>query len=232
MGQTEHRDRGPDARRVRATIERLVSDGNALACSDGTRHDLFPVAASAAEGEALRGWVVREGATRTVEVGLGYGVSALHVCEGLLADVDTAGRHVALDPSQATRFSGCGPQFLEDAGVAGMMEHRAERSEPALARLLGEGRSFDLALVDGDHRFDGVFVDLFYLGRLVRPGGVIPRASPPPASSLVRWSPVRWLPGRPGRSFRSRPGVQSGGLRRLWPRSGPGPSRASTRRRA
>jgi len=27
--------------------------------------------------------------------------------------------------------------------------------------------------VDGNHRFDAVFVDLYYLGRLLRPGGVM-----------------------------------------------------------
>jgi hypothetical protein len=75
-------DTGPTqaARRVRGVIERLVREGTALARSDCTIHDLFSVAASAAESEALRGWVVREEATRTVEVGLGYAVSALHVC--------------------------------------------------------------------------------------------------------------------------------------------------------
>jgi hypothetical protein len=36
----------------------------------------------AAEGEALREWVVRERATRTIEIGLGYGISALFICEG------------------------------------------------------------------------------------------------------------------------------------------------------
>jgi predicted O-methyltransferase YrrM len=117
--------------------------------------------------------VVREGATRTAEVGLGYAISALHVCEGLLLGAGPKARHVAVDPFQETRFSGCGLLFLEDAGVAGMVEHLAERSEGALPRLLGEGRAFDLAFVDGDHRFDGVFVDLFYLGRLVRPDGVV-----------------------------------------------------------
>jgi predicted O-methyltransferase YrrM len=40
-------------------------------------------------------------------------------------------------------------------------------------RLLAEGRRFDLAVVDGSHRFGAVFVDLYYLGRLVRPGGII-----------------------------------------------------------
>jgi hypothetical protein len=42
-----------------------------------------------------------------------------------------------------------------------------------LPRLVAEGRRFDLAFVDGNHRFDGVFLDLVYLGRLVRGGGIV-----------------------------------------------------------
>jgi predicted O-methyltransferase YrrM len=158
---------------VRGVIERLVRDGTAVAHSDGTLHNIFPVAVYAAEGEALREWVLSEGATRTIEIGLGYGISALHVCEGLLGNADSAARHVVLDPNQATRFANCGLQFLEEAGVAGMVEHHAEASEIALPRFLGEDRRFHLAFVDGNHRFDGVFLDLVYLGRLVRPGGIV-----------------------------------------------------------
>jgi len=154
-------------------IEGLVRDGTAVASYDETLHSLFPVAVSAAEGEALREWVVREGASQTIEIGLGYGISALHVCEGLLANADPAAQHVAIDPYQARRFSNCGLQFLEEAGVAGMVEHHEEESLTALARLLGEARSFNLAFVDGNHRFDGVFTDLVFLGRLVRAGGII-----------------------------------------------------------
>jgi predicted O-methyltransferase YrrM len=153
--------------------ERLVRDGTAVARSDGTLHSLFPVAIPAAEGEALRYWVTREGASHTIEVGLGYGISALFICEGLLANGDPAARHVALDPHQATRFAGCGLQFLDEAGVAELVEHHAEESEIALPRFVGEGRRFDLAFVDGNHRFDGVFLDLVYLRRLVRPGGIV-----------------------------------------------------------
>lgn len=166
-------DRDSSLRRVRGVLERLLRDGTAVARSDGTVHDLFPIAVSAAEGEALRGWVVRERATRTVEVGLAYALSALHLCEGLLAGGDPAARHVAIDPMQGTFFSGCGLQFLEEAGVAEMVEHHEEASETALPRFLAEARGFDLAFVDGNHRFDGIFVDLFYLGRLVRPGGIV-----------------------------------------------------------
>jgi predicted O-methyltransferase YrrM len=158
---------------VRDVIARLFRDGTAVARSDGTLHDLFPVAASAAEGEALRGWIVREEATQTVEVGLGYGISALYICEGLLENSSQAPRHVVIDPYQATRFSDCGLQFLDEAGVGDMVELHAEDSRISLPRFLDEARSFDFAFVDGNHRFDGVFVDLSYLGRLVHPGGIV-----------------------------------------------------------
>jgi predicted O-methyltransferase YrrM len=158
---------------VRGVIERLVRDGFAVARSDGTHHSFFPVAVYAAEGEALRDWILQEGAGRTIEIGLGYGISALYICEGLLGNADTAIHHVALDPHQATRFSNCGLQFLDEAGVAKMVEHHAEESQIALPSFLGEARSFDFAFVDGNHRFERVFVDLFYLGYLIRPGGIV-----------------------------------------------------------
>ena len=59
MSSTNELDRDSALRQVRRVIERLVGDGTAVARSDGTLHNLFPVAASAAEGEALRGWVLR-----------------------------------------------------------------------------------------------------------------------------------------------------------------------------
>jgi cephalosporin hydroxylase len=54
-----------------------------------------------------------------------------------------------------------------------MVELHAEESQIALPRFLGEARRFHLAFVDGNHRFDGVFVDLVFLGRLVRAGGIV-----------------------------------------------------------
>jgi predicted O-methyltransferase YrrM len=95
------------------------------------------------------------------------------VCEGLLRTGDPAASHVVLDPHQATRFGNCGLQVLEEAGVASLVEHHAEQSQIALPRFLREGRRFDLAFVDGNHRFDGVFLDLVYLGHLLHPGAVV-----------------------------------------------------------
>jgi predicted O-methyltransferase YrrM len=151
----------------------LLRERTAVARSDGTSHNLFPVAVNAAEGEALREWVRRENATFTIEIGLGYGIAALFACEGLLANGDTAARHVVVDPYQATRFANCGLQFLDEAGLVELVEFHPDGSEIVLPRFLTEGRSFDLAFVDGNHRFEGVFLDLIYLGRLVRAGGIL-----------------------------------------------------------
>ena len=151
----------------------MTEHGSRVAESDGSTHDVRAVAISPGEGEALARWVVREKATRTLEIGLGYGFSTLHICEGLIRSGNAGVRHVALDPFQAKRFANCGLQALREAGVAHLVEHHAEVSQIALPAFLREGRRFDLAFVDGNHRFDAVFLDLFYLGRLLPRGSVI-----------------------------------------------------------
>ena len=156
----------------REVLDRLLRDGELVAGSDGSRHSIFPVAIGAREGEALEAWVRREGASRTIEVGLGYGIAALFICTAL-ADAGHDGPHVAIDRHQSTRFAGCGLQALAEAGLAHMVEFIEGPSEVVLPRLLAEGRTFDFAFVDGNHRFDGVFLDLVYLGRLVRTGGIV-----------------------------------------------------------
>lgn len=136
-------------------------------------HDLYPVSVTAAEGEALREWVQREDAAHTIETGFGYGISTLFLCDGLLANAHAGARHVALDPNQSSEFADCGLQLIDEAGLAEVVEFYPEASEIMLPRFLAEGRRFDLAFVDGNHRFDGVFLDLVYLGRLVRGHGIV-----------------------------------------------------------
>jgi predicted O-methyltransferase YrrM len=153
-------------------LERVQGEGSVTA-PDGSVHDLFPVAISVAEGEALRERVIREGASRTLEVGLGYGVSTLYICDGLIENGDESAMHVAVDPFQSSRFANCGLELLAEAGVAQLVDYHPEPSQLVLPRFVLEGRVFDLAFLDGDHRFDGVFVDLYFAARLVRAGGVV-----------------------------------------------------------
>ena len=110
---------------------------------------------------------------RTIEVGLAYGVSALFVCEGLAINGDERARHTVIDPHQARSFGDCGRQALDDAGFTARLDVFAEESQRVLPRLLDDERRFDLAVLDANHRFDGVFVDLVYLGRLLHPGSIV-----------------------------------------------------------
>jgi predicted O-methyltransferase YrrM len=117
--------------------------------------------------------------TRTLESGLGFAISTLYICEGLLASGADA-RHVAADPyqfiglpSQTTRYAGVGLQVLEEAGVRDLVEFYDQESQIVFPRLLADGREFDLAFLDGNHRFEGVFLDLIYSGRLLKEGGII-----------------------------------------------------------
>jgi predicted O-methyltransferase YrrM len=91
------------------------------------------------------------GAERTIEVGLALGMSALFLCHAVLAG---GGRHVAIDPFQLESWNGAGLRTLREAGVDELVEVIEEESQLALPRLVGEGRAFDLAFVDGDHRFE------------------------------------------------------------------------------
>jgi predicted O-methyltransferase YrrM len=157
------------AERVRAVRERLFAE----------RPDLFPVAIGLEEGLALRDCVKREGARATLEAGLGWAVGTLFVLEGLLANGDDV-RHVAADPWQhrglafhRTMYDGAGLKVLEEAGVRDLVEFHEEESQVVFPRLLSEGREFDLAFIDANHRFEGAFVDLFYSGRLLREGGIV-----------------------------------------------------------
>jgi predicted O-methyltransferase YrrM len=138
--------------------------------SGGNPVELAPHSSERAQGEALRDLAVAEGAERTIEVGLALGMSALFLCQAVLP---RGGRHVAIDPFQAESWNGAGLRTLREAGVEELVEVIEEESQLALPRLVAEGREFDLAFVDGDHRFEGVFLDLYFMTRLVRPGGLV-----------------------------------------------------------
>ena len=136
----------------------------------GDSIELSPHSIECDQGEALRELAVAEGAERTIEVGFALGMSALFLCQAV---VPRGGRHVAIDPFQWSSWGGAGLRALEDAGVSAHVELIEEESQLALPRLVSEGRNFDLAFIDGDHRFESALLDLYFMTRLLRPGGLI-----------------------------------------------------------
>lgn len=165
--------------RVRAVRASLLAAGTVVADADSGPVELAPIAIGEREGLSLLAWVRREGAQRTIETGLGFAISTLFICEGLLAN-GPGGRHTAIDPYQLesapehrTRYAGVGLRILEEAGARDIVEFHAEESQIVLPRLLAEGRRFDLAFLDGNHRFESVFLDLIYAARLLREDAIV-----------------------------------------------------------
>jgi predicted O-methyltransferase YrrM len=154
---------------VEAVVEAIYARGSTLD-EDGNAVELVPHSVDRVQGQAMRDLAIAEGAEYTIEVGLALGMSALFLCQAVLS---SGGRHTAIDPFQRESWNGAGLKTLRDAGVEELVDVIEEESQLALPRLVAEGRRFDFAFVDGDHRFEGVFLDMYYMTRLVKPGGLV-----------------------------------------------------------
>jgi predicted O-methyltransferase YrrM len=128
----------------------------------------FPTAIPRAHALELARLVREEGARRTLETGMAYGLSTIAI-----ASAAPDGRHIAIDPGQHGDFQGVGMLNAQRAGVADRVELIEEPSELALPRLAADGVELDFALIDGMHLFDHALVDFFYADRMLRDGGVV-----------------------------------------------------------
>ena len=122
----------------------------------------------------LRGLMLERRPTRTLEVGLSFGGSALTIAASHRELGHSAQQqHLTIDPYQHSVWDNSGLNALERAGLIGFVDHRSQFSSIALAELLGENRMFDLIYIDGSHRFDDVFVDAYFAFRLLSDDGLV-----------------------------------------------------------
>lgn len=160
-----------DVTRVREVRSRLVREGPSR-----TRHherDFETVTLPERDCDLLRDLLIAEGTATVVEVGLAYASSALAIGEALVTIDPPHPRYVVIDPFQESIWSNVGWELLRSAGLDGIATLMLAPSSTALAQLAAEGFIADAAFVDGSHRFHEVFVDLYFLRKIVRPGGLI-----------------------------------------------------------
>lgn len=162
-----------DARRerIRQVRNRLERDGPPW--SRDREGDFATVTVSRADCDLLRDLLIAEGAETVVEVGLAYASSALAIGEALAAVDPPRPRHVIIDPFQESAWRNVGRELLHSAGLDSIAELMTAPSSIALAQMANDGLVADAAFVDGSHRFHEVFVDLYFLRRIVKPGGLI-----------------------------------------------------------
>jgi predicted O-methyltransferase YrrM len=154
--------------RVRRMRRELAEDGPRNARAEG---DFERVSIPDRDGDALRDLLLAEGARVVIEIGLAYGSSALAIAEALVSGSRGA-VHLIIDAYQ-DRFHDVGWNAIIAAGLSDVCSLLRERSQLALPGLIADGLGVDAAFVDGSHAFHNVFVDLFFLGELVRPGGLV-----------------------------------------------------------
>jgi cephalosporin hydroxylase len=110
---------------------------------------------------------------RTLEVGLGFGGSAmLFTASHRQAGHPPMAQHTAIDPFQ-TDWNDMALVALDSAGLRGYLDFRPEFSSIALPTLVREGARFELIFIDGSHFFDDVFVDFYFTTQLLADGGVV-----------------------------------------------------------
>ena len=76
-------------------------------------------------------------------------------------------------PESKSWYHDCGLQLIDEAGLGQHVEHVPGESQLVLPKYISDARTFDFAFVDGNHRFDRVFLDLIFLGRLLLPSSVV-----------------------------------------------------------
>jgi predicted O-methyltransferase YrrM len=157
--------------RVREVRRQLSREGPPW--TRGPELDFETVTLPERDCDLLRDLLITERAETVVEVGLAYGSSALAIGEALLAVGSPRPRHIVIDPFQQQAFANVGWDLLCSAGLDSIASLHAVPSSIALPRLITEGVIADAAFVDGSHRFHEVFVDLYFLRKIVRPGGLI-----------------------------------------------------------
>jgi predicted O-methyltransferase YrrM len=154
---------------VRRVRQRLAQVGPAHVRS---QCDFERVSLPTQDCDVLRDLLIAEHARVVIEVGLAYGGSALAIAEALLTEGQQEPKHVVIDAYQDA-FGNAGWNAIVAAGLSGTCTLLRDRSQLALPRLVAEEFVADAAFVDGSHMFHNVFVDLYFLREIVRPGGLI-----------------------------------------------------------
>lgn len=119
---------------------------------------------SPSEGDALFSLVRRVRATRTLEIGFAYGVSATHIM------MATGREHYAIDPNEE-RYGNIGLLNVARLGWADRFHLLPESAHTALPRLLQTNFRIDFAFIDGDHKYDTTFIEFYYLDLMLEVGG-------------------------------------------------------------
>ncbi len=104
---------------------------------------------------------------KTIETGFATGTSSACIIAA------TGQTHIAVDPFEGSAYKNIGIDNLRKLGFLDYLQLYREPSFFALPKMLKNGQKFDFAFIDGSHIFDDVFLDFFYIDKMLEDGGYV-----------------------------------------------------------
>jgi predicted O-methyltransferase YrrM len=156
-----------------------IFENNAVNNAKGEKFTLHS-AIDKAEGSFLHNLVLQYKPQTTIEIGCAYGISSLYICDALRKNTaentntskKQAAQHHIIDPFQTTQWKSVGIDNLKNCDL-NFFELIEKPSELALPNLLAQGKQFDFAFIDGWHTLDHTLLDLFYVNKMLKVGGIL-----------------------------------------------------------
>ena len=106
------------------------------------------------EARFIHQFVKEKGIKKTAETGCGYGKSAISIMSA------TGNGHIIMDPFQSHYKYG-GVNNIKKAGFGDKLDFQEDYSHNVLPRLVDKKEKFDFIFIDGNHQFDGIFIDFY-----------------------------------------------------------------------
>jgi predicted O-methyltransferase YrrM len=162
---------------MNSVLGEILRTGETQTATGDDTIKIEPFSISSSEGQLLQTIVKGINPTTTLEIGLGYGVSALFICDALI--LCDATQHIVIDPYQHSgsgfykSWDGIGIANLRRAGYGNIVRLIEEPSYRALPELERSGQRVDFAFIDGWHTFDFTLIDFFYIDRILKVGGIV-----------------------------------------------------------
>ena len=146
--------------------------GEAQLGMDGRPHSIdLRTKISPQQGAALYELCLSRKPEATIEIGMAYGFSTLYFLAAIAKN--QVGHHTAVDPFQHSQWHGIGLAHARAVATDSTFRLVEDWSTHAAIDLTRQKLSFDLVLIDGNHRFDDVLVDFYLYAPLCKLGGLI-----------------------------------------------------------
>jgi predicted O-methyltransferase YrrM len=118
------------------------------------------------EAEFIYNFIKEKKIKKTLEIGFAYARSASHIIAA------TNSMHIVMDPFQEN-YGRCGLKNIESMGFSNLLDYRNDYSHNVLPDLVKQNSKFEFIFIDGDHKYDGIFIDFYYSSLLLEDGGYI-----------------------------------------------------------